>query len=413
MPIASVAVAAFSPRITISGLHSSSPAVAISDDGAAVAAWTHFDGNVTRVQARTVSAGGLLGPVQTLSVAGSSAFNPQVAADADGDAIVVWSRLDGSSIAQARRISAAGSLGPVVDRSPHGEDASGLQVAIDADGDAIATWFRSNVGTLRVFGRAIPATGPLGPVLGLSSPAAGASRPQVDVTPSGDGYAVWVGSDGVNSRAQGRTISTAGALGAVRNISAPGRDGSAPVVGVDDAGTAYAVWTRSNGANAIAQGRPITQAGVAGPVDTLSAAGQNATLPDVAVGGDGKAVVVWARSNGSVPQIQARTALTNGAGVTVTMTLSGPAHGATAPQVGGGDAGNAVVVWQRGDGSHQRIYTRSYETFAPRHEVHRLSGADVDAGEPRVAVDLSGNAIAVWSAPVTSGPIRIQASRDP
>ena len=49
------------PRITISGPDASSPAVAVSDGGGAVAAWTRFDGNVSRVQARTVSAGGGLG----------------------------------------------------------------------------------------------------------------------------------------------------------------------------------------------------------------------------------------------------------------------------------------------------------------------------------------------------------------
>ena len=75
---------------------------------------------------------------------------PQVAVDADGDAVVVWTRLDGSAIAQARRISAAGLLGPVLDLSPHGEDASGPQVAIDAGGNAIALWYRSNVGALQV-----------------------------------------------------------------------------------------------------------------------------------------------------------------------------------------------------------------------------------------------------------------------
>ncbi len=411
LTLASVALAAFSARITISGPDASSPAVAVSNDGAGVAVWTRFDGNVSRVQARTVSVGGSLGPVQTLSAAGDSAFNPQVAVDADGDAIVVWTQLEGHVVAHARRISAAGALGPVLDLSGDG-DAAAPQVAVDADGDAIAAWYRSNVGTLRVFGRAIPVTGLPGPVLRLSSAAAGASQPQVDVTPSGEGYAAWVGSDGANSRAQGRTISTAGTLGPVRNLSAGGRNATPPTVGVDDFGRAYAAWTRSDGTNTIAQGRSVTQAGVLGTIETLSAAGQNAVLADVAVGPGGNGIVTWTRSDGTFTRIQARTVSTAG-GVSPVQTLSAPGHGATVPQVAGGDGGGGVVVWQRHDGSHLRVQARRYSTFGTPQPVQTLSAVGVDAAAPQVADDLSGDAIAVWSAPVGSGEIRIQASRGP
>src|SRR6185295_8511247 len=103
--VAAAALGSFSPTITLSagGQDASSPAVAVGAGGDGVAVWTRFDGNNSRVQARTVSPGGGLGPIQTLSEGGSSAFSPQVAVDADGDAVVVWTRLDGASIAQARR----------------------------------------------------------------------------------------------------------------------------------------------------------------------------------------------------------------------------------------------------------------------------------------------------------------------
>ena len=65
---------------------------------------------------------GALGPVHTLSAAGGSALNPTRAPiDADGDAVVVWTRLDGTPPAgQARRISAAGASGPSSTLSPGG-----------------------------------------------------------------------------------------------------------------------------------------------------------------------------------------------------------------------------------------------------------------------------------------------------
>ncbi len=286
--VVAVALGSFSPTITLSagGQDAASPAVAVGAGGDGVAVWTRFDGNNSRVQARTVSPGGGLGPIQTLSAAGSSAFSPQVAVDADGDAVVVWTRLDGSAIAQARRISAAGVLGPVLDLSPHGEDASGPQVAIDAGGNAIALWYRSNVGALQVLGRALPVTGSPGPLLRLSSAAANGSQPRVGVTPGGGGYAVWVGTDGANSRAQGRSIDTAGNRGPVRFLSPAGSNAGFPRVDVDDSANAYAIWTRTIGANTRVEGRSVSAAGTLGPVTTLSAGGQNAILPAISLAGD-------------------------------------------------------------------------------------------------------------------------------
>ena len=53
----------FSPTLTLSagGQDAASAAVAVGAGGDGVAAWTRFDGNVSRVQARTVSPGGGLG----------------------------------------------------------------------------------------------------------------------------------------------------------------------------------------------------------------------------------------------------------------------------------------------------------------------------------------------------------------
>ena len=268
--------------------------------------------------------------MHTLSVAGDSAFNPQVAVDADGDAIVVWTRLHGRVIAEAARISAAGVVGPVVELSPAGEDAAGAQVAIDADGDAIVLWYRSNVGNLRVLGRAIPAAGTLGPVLRLSRPPANASQPRLGVTSGGDGYAVWVGSDGANSRAQGRAIDTAGNLGPIAQPIAPARTRASR----ESTSTISATLSPSGPERSAPT--PASRAGRSPPLARRARSRRSRRRERTrscprSRSAAGNGVAVWARQDGSDLRIQA-VALSPVGGTGTPTTLSAAGEGASQPR---------------------------------------------------------------------------------
>ncbi len=75
---------------------SARPVLAADPAGNAVAAWLQSDGANVRVRAAFRPAGGSFGPATTLSAAGQSATDADVAMDAAGNAIVVWSRFDGT-----------------------------------------------------------------------------------------------------------------------------------------------------------------------------------------------------------------------------------------------------------------------------------------------------------------------------
>jgi hypothetical protein len=108
--------------------------------------WWRVDGGATRVQARARDAGGVLAATQDLTGAitvGSVELPlPQVAIDADGDAVFAWLEEDASNsvLVQARTRSAAGVLGSPAALSPAGEDVDSAEVAIDPDGGAAAIW---------------------------------------------------------------------------------------------------------------------------------------------------------------------------------------------------------------------------------------------------------------------------------
>jgi hypothetical protein len=117
------------------------PQVAVDADGDAVFAWQWFDGTNFPIEAQARAADGTLSSVQTISSSGQNAFDPQVAVDADGDAVFAWQRFDGADfLAETRTRTAAGDLRPLTTLSDPGADAVDPQLAVGADGDAVFTW---------------------------------------------------------------------------------------------------------------------------------------------------------------------------------------------------------------------------------------------------------------------------------
>jgi hypothetical protein len=118
------------------------PSLAMNPDGDAIVAWAEYlpDGSSIGV-ARRISRTGVLGPVQELHEGYRAAVAPSVAIDDEGDAIVVWNN---DNTVQARTVSAAGVVGPLLlltspDVSPIDHHYR-ARVTMDADGDAVAMW---------------------------------------------------------------------------------------------------------------------------------------------------------------------------------------------------------------------------------------------------------------------------------
>ena len=88
----------------MSGENAEDPAIAIDPAGAAVALWSRSDGSPSVIQSRIRPAGGGWEPVVRLSEVGQSSNVPQLAFDAEGNGVSVWTREDGAHA----RVQAAG-----------------------------------------------------------------------------------------------------------------------------------------------------------------------------------------------------------------------------------------------------------------------------------------------------------------
>ena len=197
---AGAAVQWISPfTLSSAGQNGYTPQVATAKNGDAVAIWVRDDGTTppnccSRVQAAIRPAGSsTFGAVQTLSTAGQNGYEPQIAMDAAGDAVAVWTWYDGqhTRIQSATRNTGSSSFGPVQTVSVSNKDASIPDVAVDPNGEAYAVWVRFE-GTKAVIQAAVkPGGGSFGPEATISDPTLYSYEPQIAVNAGGVATAVW------------------------------------------------------------------------------------------------------------------------------------------------------------------------------------------------------------------------------
>jgi hypothetical protein len=413
---ATPAGAAFQPRVVISdpGQSAENPQVAMNANGAALFVWQRFDGTNIRIQARARSAAGVLGPVEDISFDAQDETVPRVGIDASGNALIVWVRDNGTTtVVQGRTRSASGVLGPLINFS--GDRGTRPRLAMNPTGKALVVWQRSDGADTRIQGRARSAAGVLGDIETYSRSGQDASVPEVAIDTQGDAVVAWQRSDGVNDRVQARTRSAAGVLGRITNLSRPGRHGRNPRLANDADGDALVVWEDTAGAIRKIQGRDVSAAGVFGSLQTIS--GEESFGPAVAVNAAGTALVVWRRTDGTRDRIQSR-ARPAGSGFEPILNLtkhSQSNQAASNPEVTLDSDGRATAIWL------QEI-TAPSETVVLVWARHRkLSGfwtgndtlSDPASGSPQIAMDANNNALAVWQGVDEQDDLRINISLGP
>ena len=322
------------------------------------------NGGVLVVKTRTRSARGALGPVAAVSEPGHDAFEHTAAISGDGDAIVTWTSADAASGSdvKARWRSAAGALGPVLAVGDPALDSFGPQVAVNAVGDATFAWTVGDVATgrTRTQTRSGAAGGALGPIADLSDPARNAGDVHLAVAPDGDAVFDWLDLDAATSRAsaQARSRSRGGTLGEIVDLSSPTDDASDPAVGVADDGDAELTWWIIDRAGARVEARSLSARGSAGPRVTLSDGADDGYEPDVAVAGDGRAVYTWLAFDSSGVRVQARSRSPRGV-LGPTADVTRPAEDAFSAQVAITGDGDAVLGWSAINGAGYQVLGRS------------------------------------------------------
>jgi hypothetical protein len=377
-------------NLSAAGAQAIEPKVAFDPGGNALAIW-HRSGVI---QTRFRPRGGSFEPVQNLSPAGVDSIRGDLAFDGAGNALAVWGRGFGDpDFVQSRLRFAGGGLGTLQPVAT-GDTITEPGLAVDPAGNALVVWSRrfNAVGdNLRVETRFRPAGGSFEAIETHSSPGVNASREQVAMDPAGNAIVIWQRPTFGDNRVQARFRPAGGAFGLVQNLSVANQHAEAPQVAFDPEGNAIVTWSLEF----TVQARFRPAGGNFGPTQSISGAAENSGEgPQVAFDGGGNALIVWS-TTGAEERIKARSRSASGT-LGAILRLSADGEAPDAPRVAVDPAGNAVAVWERDVGANRRIEAAFRPAGGSFESAQAISAAGEDAAGPQVAFDAAGNALAVW-----------------
>ena len=125
-------------------------------------------------------------------------------------------------------------------------------------------------------------------------------------------------------------------------------------------------------------------------------------MPAIAVDPSGNAVATWQRFNGTNQIIQGATLASGSTTWISTTDLSAVGKNASQPNVAVDASGNAVAIWQRSNGTNTIIQGAKLAfgstTWTSTTDLSAVGqNASLQSpGNPSLTVDPSGNAVAVW-----------------
>jgi hypothetical protein len=380
------------------------PQVAVNAHGDAVAVWSaDIGGSTGVVRASRRPAGGQWSDPTVISEGAVYDRDVDVAIDAQGNATAIWSEFSGSApgfvVRSASRPSGGGWSEPV-DFSKSALRNS-ARLAVDPQGNVTAVWLGD--GTLSpavVLSKSRPAGGEWSSEAVALSPddaTVVAEAPQLALDAQGNATAIWglhhYGGDDVVQAAR-RTA------GSAWSAAVDLGDGRAPQVAVDPQGNATAIWELSSpsGSAVLSSGR--TAAGSwTNPAPMASGDDDyNVGYPWVAADPQGNVIAIWARYNSTdvIAQATRHVAASTSWSPAVDLTVGRPIT--AVPAAGVDPQGHVTMVWS----STEDPWSGSSSVFdpiAPTLGSFASTAARMSVGG---AFGMSVNPFDAWSAVTVS-----------
>jgi hypothetical protein len=392
--------------LSAGGQDAAGPQIAVDPAGDAVAVWSRFNGANQIVQAASRPAGGVWSGAVDISVAGGDAVEPQVAIDGSGNAVAAWSRNGGlRTVVQAATVAAGGGWSAPADLSNPEGSATTPQVAIDADGEAVVVWSCFNGLNQIVQAASRPAGGGWSGAVDISVAGGDAVEPQIAIDGSGNAVAVWSRNGGANFIVQSSTRPAGGSWSSPTDLSAAGGPAGEPRVAIGASGEALVVWSRNDGANLIVQSAARAAAGTWSQAVDLSTAGSNSDEPQVTLASGGEAIAVWTRDTAGFNTVAQTTLRPAGGSWAPATNLSSGSSIATAPQVAVDRAGDAIVVWSDSAASPSVILSATRPAGGGWEGARRLSEQGENSVDAQIALDSNGDGAGIWTRVSGSHPI--------
>lgn len=281
----------------VAGQTATLPAIAVNDNGQAIAAWINTtSGSTPTVQARYRSTTGIWGTMVNLSTGTVTLNTPAVGIDSDGNAVVAWSQGAGTlNVVQAAIYPASNNawiLPGTKQLSPSGSNAVHVVAAMDETDHAVVGWCLSG-GALQA--TTVDLQGNNSGVVSVSG-SEQTFYPNLASNAKGDVLVTWVNTQTGGVEASFKMNGEAWTLSPYQVSPVPSTHVTqSPTSAIDDLGNAVIAWSLLNSTDQTTiytSQKLVTEMFWESPI-TLSITAANTPLQEVGMDNKGNLSAVW------------------------------------------------------------------------------------------------------------------------
>ena len=324
-----------------------------------------------------------------------------VAADASGNAFVVWDQYDGSRncVFASRYVHGVGwTVAQLID-SAGVDSCYNPRVAFDGNGNAVAVWQQLVSWVSSVWANRYVVGEGWGTPEPIESQAEEAGLPKVVVDESGNATVLWEQYLSGHGHVWSNRYVVGEGWGVEEEAEQFAEDAYNFDVTIDGSGCVVAVWSQWDGSHYnVSTNRFVPGEGWGTAEMICGNASGDASEPKVAVDSSGNATAVWSQyeiSQGLYSIWSNRYEVGEGWGSAVLLELD-DSEDAFGVRVADDGSGTAMAVWHQDDAGVNSIWSSLYilgEGWGPPETVE---DGGLYAAIPRVVMDWSGNGTALW-----------------
>ncbi|MCK5001399.1 MAG: Ig-like domain-containing protein [Gammaproteobacteria bacterium] len=218
--------------------------------------------------------------------------------------------------------------------------------------------------------------------------------PQIAIDSNGNAMAVWQQSDGTRNNVWTNRYTAGGSWGTPALIETDDTgDAISPQIAIDGAGDAIAVWTQHDGTrNNAWTNRYTAGSGIwGGPAKIEDDDLKDMTVEQIVIDANDNALVVGT----STSKIWSNR-YTTGGGWGVSHEELGSVYTSSAPRIAVDVVGNAIAIWEES-------YSGAYEIISDHYTLNigwggktRITSTTYTERLPQITFDGAGNALALW-----------------
>lgn len=376
--------------------------IAVDPQGNAVAIWEQYDATGSRFDlwSNHYQPGIGWGIAQLVETDDAGdADNPAIAIDPSGTAIAVWRNRTGvDGLWSSHYVPGTGWDTPVrIEANSNGNSPRGQQIVVEKNGNAIAIWRLYDGTRDNIWWNRYTTGSGWGTAQLLETTDIDVYNPTIAMDANGNAMAVWVQTDTTLVSEVWASRYTPGGWGTAQLLGTDNaNEASGPDVAFDRNGNAIAIWIYNDGSIWANRYTP------AGEWDGAQRVVENVVNffddPKIALDDSGNAIAVWSQSGsaGGGDNI-ASVRYQVGSGWGSAVIIDTPVGGSRRPDIALDSSGNAVAVWEQSDVNGYDIWANRYVAGAGWSEPIQIEMDDAgSAYDPQVAVDGYGNMLSVW-----------------